>query len=339
MSILAIIWFILIGLLFTVYAVLDGFDLGVGIWYLFSPKEDRRILQKAIAPFWDGNEVWLLAGGGALFAAFPEAYATVFSGFYLPIMLIIFALIFRAVAIEFRNEVDNRIWMTGWDIAFSAGSIIPPLIFGIAVGNLLRGIPLDMSGNYSGTFLDLFSHYTIATGLIGVMMFATHGSLYLAVKTEGSIRERAIKWAGYSWKIYFVLFMVLTILSVLASPHISVNFWGVHPQLILVPLCGLGSIIAIPLLLKIRRIVLSFFASTLSIILMMATFGISVFPNLVFQLGDNGKSLKISNASSSEKTLFIMLVIALIGMPLVIIYTIYLYRIFHRTIRIKKDGY
>ena len=309
MSVLAITWFVLIGLLFTVYAVLDGIDLGIGILYLFSPKEESRFLHKAISPFWDGNEVWLLAGGGALFAAFPGVYTTVFSGFILPLMIVVFALIYRAIAFQFRNAVDNRTWMTAWDIAFLMGSIIPPLVFGVAIGNLLKGIPLDTSGNYSGTFTGLLSRYTIAAGLTGVVMFATQGALYLAIKTEGTVRERAIKWAGYTWLMYLVLFLYLSVMSVLGFPHISVNFWGAHPLLLLVPLCGLVTIIVIPILLRKRKMVSCFFASTLSIIFMMAIFGISVFPNLVFQLGDYGKSLKISNTSSSEKKLLIILII------------------------------
>ena len=327
MNVLATTWFVLIGLMFTTYAVLDGFDLGVGILSLFAPKHERRILRQAIAPFWDGNEVWLLAGGASLFAAFPPAYAAVFSGFYLPVMGVVFALILRAVSLEFSEAVPGRVWRVFWDIGLFIGSIVPPLVFGVAVGNLLKGVPLNTSGFYAGTLAGLFSHYTVAAGLLAVMMFATQGALWLALKTGGVLRRKATGWAFYTSLVYLVLFIDLTVWSVLISPHISINF-RIHPYLFLVPLSGFATLAAIPFLAVKRRAGVGFAASTLSIVIMMATFGISVFPNLVFQLGHYGKSLKITNAASSEKTLFIMLVLAAIGLPLVLISTVYLYRVF-----------
>ena len=327
MGVLEVTWFILIGVLFTVYAVLDGFDLGIGIMYPFSPKEEQRVLQKVISPFWDGNEIWLLAGIGALFAVFPGARSALFSGFFLPVMIVLFALIYRAAAIHFIQVIANGALLNSWTIAFSITSILPPLVFGIMAGNLLRGIPLNTDGMYSGTFYGLFSHYTIVAGLTGVVMFVMQGSLYLALKTTGAVKKRALTWAGYTWLVYLILFLYISVRSVIVSSHISVNFW-VNPKLLLVPLCGLGTIIAIRVLLKKRRMALSFAVSTASIILMMAIFGISIFPNIVFQLGDFGKSLKISNAASSETTLIIMLVTALIGIPVVVMYNVYVRRVF-----------
>jgi len=177
MSFLQVAWYFLIGLFLLVYAILDGFDLGVGFWYLFAKKEDhRRLLLNAIGPVWDGNEVWLLTGGAAIFAAFPQIYATVFSGFYLALMLVIFGLIFRAVSIEFRDKGESPGWRNFWGAAFGIGSILAALLFGVAVGNILRGLPLDEHGNFTGTFFTLLNPYALLIGLLGFVMFATHGA-------------------------------------------------------------------------------------------------------------------------------------------------------------------
>ena len=173
-----IIWFILVGVLLGGYALLDGFDLGVGFWHLFTKGDRaRRIALTSIGPVWDGNEVWLLTGGGALFAAFPPVYATVFSGFYLAMMLVVISLIFRAVALEFRSKVEDERWRKAWDVAFSLGSILAALLFGVAVGNVLRGVPLDGEGNFTGTFFGLLNPYSLVFGLLSVAMVATHGAL------------------------------------------------------------------------------------------------------------------------------------------------------------------
>jgi cytochrome d ubiquinol oxidase subunit II len=283
MNSLELTWYILIGVLFTVYAVLDGFDFGVGFWHLFSPREDRTTLLGVINPYWDGNEVWLLAGVGALFATFPKAYATVFSGFFPVIMLVLFALIFRAAADEFRNTCTGKLWNTLWDIVFSFGSILPPVLFGIVLGNILKGIPLDGNGDYSGTFLGLLNPFSLCVGFTGLAMFATHGLLFLALKTDGAIRERALRWAGISWKAYLVLFFLLTIWCIIILPHVSVNYW-VNIKLVIVPVFVFVSVLAIPFLLKRGKPGYGFIASTVSILFLMATYGISMYPNLVFSL-------------------------------------------------------
>ena len=173
---LQVTWYFLIGFLLTVYAVLDGFDLGVGFWHLFTKSdEDRRVLLNAVGPVWDGNEVWLITGGGALFAAFPHVYATVFSGMYLALMLVLYALIFRAVSMEFRSKDPSARWRAGWDAAFSLGSVVPALLFGVALGNLLRGLLLDATKTYVGGFFNLLNPYALLIGVVGLAMIATHG--------------------------------------------------------------------------------------------------------------------------------------------------------------------
>ena len=338
MTVLQETWFILLGVLFMAYAVLDGFDLGVGFWFLFAPSEERSYMLRTIKPFWDGNEVWLIAGMGTLFAAFPVVYATVLSGFYLEIMVVIFALILRAVAIEFRDALENETWTGIWDVIFSVSSMIPPLSFGLTAGNVLKGLPLDINGYYAGSALALFSHYSIVAGLISLMMFANQGALYLALKSDGVLRQRALIWVGYAWMGYLAAFIDLTVWSISITPHISVNFI-LRPALFLIPLLGFLSIIGIPILTHLKKIRAAFIVSTLSIILMISMFGASIFPFLVPTFGNPGDSLTIANASSSEKTLGIMLVILLIGMPFVVAYNIYIYRVFRGVIRESDAGY
>ena len=188
---LNIIWFLLIAVLLIGYAILDGFDLGVGVLHLFTKDEnERRININSIAPVWDGNEVWLLTAGGALFAAFPIVYATVFSGFYLAFMLLLFALIFRAVSMEFRGKVDSPKWRSVWDWAFGLGSLLPALLYGVAIGNILRGIPINSEGYFTGNFFSLLNPYSILVGLLSLVLFTMHGSIYLSMKSAGAHRER-----------------------------------------------------------------------------------------------------------------------------------------------------
>ena len=186
-----LLWFVLVGVLFAGYAMLDGFDLGVGALILRVKDDDeRRVLYNAIGPVWDGNEVWLVSGGGALFAAFPPVYATVFSGFYLPFMLLLFALIFRAVAIEFRSKEPWRWWRRGWDFGFFAGSTTASLLIGVTMGNIVWGIPLDAKGEFAGTLLGLLHPYALLMGVTTVALFMMHGAIYLHMKTEGTLQAR-----------------------------------------------------------------------------------------------------------------------------------------------------
>jgi cytochrome d ubiquinol oxidase subunit II len=333
MSELQIVWFFLIGILLAGYAILDGFDLGVGFWHLFGKKdEDRRIFLKSIAPVWDGNEVWLLTGAGALFAAFPPVYASVFSGFYLALLLVLLGLIFRVVAIEFRNQVQDPSWRRKWDVAFSLGSTVPALLLGVALGNLVRGLPMDASGNYIGGFFALLNPYSLVVGVTGLAMFATHGALYLALKTEGELRDQARDWASKAWIAYAVLFLVSSTWSLAAHQQGSL----VLP--VVASLVALAAIVGIRAFNAAGSGGRAFVASAASIAALFGAVGSTIFPNLVRASNGANLSLTIFNASASQYTLTIMLILALLGMPVVIGYTIFIYRTFAGPVRLEDSS-
>jgi cytochrome d ubiquinol oxidase subunit II len=336
---LQVVWFLLIGVLLTAYAILDGFDLGAGFCHFLTKKtSERRAILSSIGPIWDGNEVWLLTGGGALFAAFPEVYATVFSALYLPLMLILFALIFRAVAIGFRNEVDSDGWRARWDAAFSVGSILPALLFGVALGNILRGLPLDESKTFVGTFFGLLNPYALLIGLLGLAMLATHGAAYLALKTEGELAARARRWVRGSWVAYLVLFILSVVAAAVTQGQLLANYEAV-PWLWLVPLFALASVFLIGVFNAKGDERKTFVTSALSIAGLMGMCGVGLFPNLVPALGNPELSLTVANASSSPLTLKVMLIVALIGVPLVLAYTVWMYKIFSGKVQAQTEGY
>ena len=209
------IWFLLVGILIIGYAILDGFDLGVGCLHLLARNDkERRIFMNSIGPVWDGNEVWLLTGGGALFAAFPVVYATVFSGFYLAFMLLLFALIFRAVSFEFRGKEESITWRKSWDWAFFLGSLLPAILFGVAIGNIMRGIPIDSEGIFRGSFLGLLNPYSLFIGIVSLTMFVWHGANYLTIKTESNLQIRAKKWAWQGWLVFLILYVIATVSTI-----------------------------------------------------------------------------------------------------------------------------
>jgi cytochrome d ubiquinol oxidase subunit II len=337
------IWFILICLLFTGYAILDGFDLGVGIIYLFVCSEnDRRTLINTIAPVWDGNEVWLLTGGGALFAAFPPVYATVFSSFYIALIFLLTALIARAVSVEFRNKVESSLWRSFWDWCFGLGSLISALLLGVAFGNILRGLPIDESGMYIGSFWDLLNPYSLVIGLLGISAFTMHGSLYLCMKTENELRERILRWALYGWIAFIVLYVIVSFLTIFYARYLFNNVLTLAGIFILI--IFIASVVFVPILLNSKRYFRAFIASSFAIAGLFNLFAVGLYPRLVPQFVP-GKpdfqqfTLTIYNASSSPKALSAMLVIALIGMPIVIGYTIFIYRVFRGKAKGEENGY
>ena len=336
---LNIIWFILIGFLLSGYAILDGFDLGVGSIYLFvKGDENRRLILNSIGPVWDGNEVWLVTGGGALFAAFPHVYATVFSGFYNAIMLLIFVLIFRAVAIEFRSKQTAKWWRNMWDRAFCIASIAIALIMGIALGNMITGIPLDANKEFSGHFWDLFNPYTLMVGIMTVSLFMMHGSIYVAMKTEGKLQE-ILKSRINNTIIFFVItYVVVTNATLIYYPTMSKHFVD-HPVLFTVALLNMLAIANIPREIHHGREIRAFMSSSASIALLMLLFAIGIFPNMVLSFPNPELSLTIYNAASSQKTLGIMLIFAIIGIPFVLAYTISIYWIFRGKVRLETSSY
>jgi cytochrome d ubiquinol oxidase subunit II len=332
------IWFILVAVLLAGYAVLDGFDLGVGVLHLFArDEEERRAHRTSIGPVWDGNEVWLLTGGGALFAAFPAVYATVFSGFYLALMLLLFALILRAVALEWRSQMGEQGWRRGWDHAFGVASLVPSILFGVAVGNILRGLPIDADGNYLGTFLGLLNPYAILIGLVSLAMFVMHGALWLRVKTEGALADRMRKVALGTWIALIALYAVATAATIYVSPHLFDGVTGRAAFWVFLVLM-LAAHVAVPVMVRRGQDLKAFLASCTAIVSMIGLAGVSLFPRLVPSSLGLDYSLTIYNASSSPKTLGTMLVIALIGMPLVIAYTAMIYRVFRGKVRLEVEG-
>jgi len=332
-------WFLLFGVLIIGYAILDGFDLGVGVLHLFARNEkERRINLNAIGPVWDGNEVWLLTGGGALFAAFPIVYATVFSGFYLALMLVLTALIARAVSLEFRGKVESNAWKRSWDWAFGLGSLLAIVLFGVAVGNILRGVPIDSEGRYLGGFLELLNPYSIVIGVLSLALMVTHGAAYMTVKSDGDQRERMKSWASGGWMATVILYIFATLYTMMEAGFLFEGILG-NPLFYLFMVLLLAVLIYFPIALKAGKFFKAFLSSCVTIASMLGLAAIGMFPRLVPSSIDLAYSLTIYNASSTQRTLTVMLIIALIGMPLVIAYTFYIYRVFMGKTVLTEESY
>ena len=333
------IWFILIGVLLTGYAILDGFDLGVGALHLLVKGDtNRRIMLNSIGPVWDGNEVWLVTGGGALFASFPDVYATVFSGFYNAFMILLFVIIFRAVSIEFRSKRPGATWRKLWDYAFSISSVLIALLMGVALGNIITGIPLDAEKEYVGTFLGLLKPYPIFVGLTTVSLFVMHGAIYAYLKTEGELQQQIKGWINNSIITFVILYVCTTIATLIYYPHMVENFKAA-PYLAIFPILNMLAIANIPRMVYHKREGWAFISSCASIAALLTIFAIGIFPNLVLSNPNPEYSLNLYNAASSQKTLQIMLTVALIGMPFVMTYTIAIYYIFRGKVKIEETSY
>ncbi len=332
-------WFILVGALFTGYAILDGFDLGVGALHLLTRGDrERRTMINAIGPVWDGNEVWLVTGGGALFAAFPEAYATAFSGFYLVMMLLLFGLIFRAVAIEFRSKQPMAWWRRLWDISFSVSSILSALLIGVAMGNLVLGMPLDGDHEFTGTFFGLLHPYALLTGLTTVALFMMHGAIYVVMKTEGELHDKIRGWINRTIIFFILCYAATTAATFLYAPHMLDNIKA-FPLFMILPALNMLAIANIPREIHHGRDFRAFLSSCASLAALLALFAIGVFPNLILSSPEAANSLNLYNAASSPKTLKIMLIIAGIGMPIVIAYTVSIYWIFRGKVKLDASSY
>ncbi len=332
-------WFILIGVLFTGYAMLDGFDLGVGALHLFTKKDEhRRLMLNAIGPVWDGNEVWLVTGGGALFAAFPNVYATVFSGFYFAFVLLLVALIFRAVAIEFRSKQPMGWWRQMWDVGFAGGSILSSLLIGIAMGNIAWGVPIDERGEFAGTFLSLLRPYPLLVGVTTVALFMMHGAIYAVMKTEGELHAQLRGWIKNCMIFFIICYAVTTMATLLYVPHMAARVRA-NPWLFSVALVNMLAIANIPREIHHGRDGRAFVSSCVAMIALMGLFGLEMFPNLVLSNPELAHSLTIYNAASSTKTLGIMLTIAITGVPIVLAYTVSIYWIFRGKVKLERTSY
>jgi cytochrome d ubiquinol oxidase subunit II len=330
LTLLQIIWFVLIGVLLVGYSVLDGFDLGVGNLLPFLAGSDEKkttVLLKSVGPVWDGNEVWLLTGGGALFAAFPHAYATVFSGFYLALMIVLVGLILRAVSGEFyMNEERNKgIWIKTYFI----GTLIPSILFGVALGNVIQGIPLDANKEFTGNFFTLLRPYPLSVGVLGLFAILMQGVTYAILKTDGELNETAHKLSGKIYYGYATMFIVTVVAAFIVMPDRMYNIlaWIAAALFII-------SMVFLKLSLSSKKELNAFLASSLAFISLWGIVGAIQFPVLVHAI-DSVFNITIYNASSGQLTLTVMLIIAVIGMPIVIGYTAYAYRIFKGKISLK----
>lgn len=334
------LWFLLLGVLLAGYAILDGFDLGVGILHPIARTDtERRILLNSIGPIWDGNEVWLVTFGGALFAAFPEAYATAFSGFYVAFMALLFALIFRAISIEFRGKRPGKRWRGAWDFAFFGSSLLATFLFGVAVGAAMHGVPLDDRGIFVGTLAHQLHPYALLIGVMAVAMFAMHGAIYLTLKTDGELRDRIERWAWRAFGFFLITYVLATIATLLRNSRAEKAFLDAQPWSWILVVLNILAIANIPRSLFKKRFARAFASSSATIALFVALFGLALFPNLVTSNPNEANSLTIYNAASSPATLQIMAWIALMGMPFVLTYTGLVYWTFRGKVELGPQSY
>ncbi|MBO1027369.1 cytochrome d ubiquinol oxidase subunit II [Ochrobactrum sp. SD129] len=355
---LRIIWWVLLGVLLIGFAAMDGFDLGVGTLLPFIGKTDieRRIIINTIGPVWEGNQVWLILGGGAIFAAWPPLYAVSFSGFYLAMFAILFALILRPVGFKFRSKRDSVAWRTGWDWALFIGGFVPSLIFGVAVGNVLQGVPFrfndDLQIFYDGTFFGLLNPFALLCGVISLTMLIMHGSAWLVLKTTGVVQARARAYGSIAALLTSVLYVVAGVISwywvsgykitsavVTGGPsnplrkavELDHGAWFVnymnYPVLLIAPALGILGPLLLFVLFRSKREVAPLLIGKLSIFGIISSVGVSMFPFILPSSADPRSSLTVWDASSSHMTLFIMLVVTLIFLPLIVAYTSWVYKV------------
>lgn len=358
-EILRVIWWLLLGVVLIGFAVTGGFDLGTGALLPFVAKTDieRRVVINSIGPVWEGNQVWLILGGGAIFAAWPPLYAVSFSGFYLAMFATLFALILRPVGFKYRSKRESTAWRTGWDWALFIGGFVPALIFGVAIGNVLQGVPFHLNDDlrifYDGTTLfELLNPYAILCGLVSVAMLIMHGAAWLVLKTDGPVAARARSFGGIAALATTVLFALggvflwlgidgyrFTSEVVTDGPsnplsktvEVAGGVWfanyAAHPWMMLAPALGLVFPLVAFVLFRARREVLALLSSSLAIFGIIATVGLTMFPFILPSSVDPKSSLTVWDASSSHMTLFIMLVVALIFIPIIVAYTSWVYRV------------
>jgi cytochrome d ubiquinol oxidase subunit II len=336
-----VFWYIIIIASVVCYAMLDGFDLGVGALHLFTKDDqERRIFLNAIGPVWDGNEVWLVVLMGGLFAGFPLAYATLLSAFYTPLSFLIFALIFRAVAIEFRSKIHKLWWRKFWDILFFLASVAIALAVGMALGNLIQGIPLDSTHNYTGHLLaTFFRPYSILVGILTLSLFIMHGTIYLVMKTEGNLQERIMQWIRPSMIFFIMTYAVTTVITLIYQQHMVQHIRN-RPFLLIIALANMFTIAAIPRDVHKKRYGTAFIASCLNIALLLILFAIGTFPDVIrSSIEPATNSISIETASASIKTLIVLTVIVGIGLPFVFAYGFFVYRIFRGKVKLDKMSY
>lgn len=322
------IWFVLWGVLWAVYFMLDGFDLGLGTLtpFIARTEADKRVAYNSMGPVWDGNEVWLITAGGVTFAAFPTTYAVMFSSLYSPLLLILFGLIFRAVAFEFRGKVDSPAWRRLWDICHFVGSFGPALLFGVAFANIFQGVPIDGKGILQGNLLSLLNPYGILGGVLFVLLFLVHGALWLAIKSDQDLEARAGSVAGKLWWALLVVAVIFLGATWFAT-KLYLNYVQ-YPVLFVIPLLAVAALLAVKVFIAGRSWWKAWFASSATIVAATLFGVVGLYPNLLPSSLDPAFSMTAFNSASSPLTLKIMLVVALIFVPIVIAYQAWGYYIF-----------
>ena len=338
---LADIWFVLFILIIAGYLVLDGFDLGVGILHPFVARTDgeRRVVLNAIGPIWDGNEVWLVIGGGVLFAAFPIVYAALFSGFYGAMMLVLFCLILRTVAIEFRSKMGSAGWRAVWDYVFFGASLGLAVLLGVALGNIARGIPLNQAGEVEITsILDLLNPFSLLVGLTAIAMVTMHGALYLNLKTEGMLQERVQRIVPLAMAAFGIFAAVTGAAVFLNEDPISDAYLG-NPWRFVFPIAAAAVFAGAWVMFRRRREALALALSGGVIALLLIAVGAGLYPNLLISTTDPAFNMTTANASSADNTLTILLIVAIIGVPFILTYTSGVYYIFRGKVHLSHDSY
>jgi len=343
------LWFIVVAVMLVAYVVLDGFDLGAGVIYLYAAQNsnERCVILRAIGPVWDGNEVWLLAAGGTLYFAFPQLYASSFSGFYLPLMMVLWLLMLRAIGIEFRSHIENPVWQGFFDVLFFASSALLAIFFGAALGNVVRGVPLGPDGYFFealwtnwriGPNPGILDWYTVMTGVIALVTLTAHGALYVVTKTEGDVNLRARKVALLMWPIQVLLTIVGLIVTYLIKPEILQNYRA-HAIGFLVPLVVMGSLAAMIWGILKHKEKAAFLSSGVYIAIMLVGAAFALYPVVLPASTDPVYSLTIYNSAAGRHGLAVGLVWWCIGIILALGYFVFIFRMFRGKVRLEEGGY
>ncbi|GAB3688064.1 cytochrome d ubiquinol oxidase subunit II [Spirosoma flavus] len=332
-------WFLLIGALITGYGILDGFDLGAGALHLFFRKEQsRRIALNAIGPVWDGNEVWLVIGAGSLFAAFPLVYGTILSVFYLPFILFLVAIIFRAISIEFRGKEPMQWWHQLWDVSYCVSSIGISLLLGLILGNLIQGIPLNANHEFVGRLRDFFNPYAGLISITVLSLFMMHGAMYLLMKTEDRLYAKLTIIANNTSKFFILCFIATSLATLIYVPHMTAIFKN-NPELFVLPMAAVFIVLNIRRSIEKRQYRRGFISSSITTALLLILFAMGLYPNLVLSTVDPRGHISIYEAASSDASLRTMLLFAFIGMPLVGTYTVFIFWTFRGKVKLEDHSY
>lgn len=333
------LWYLVVGAVFTGYGILDGFDLGAGAWHLFFRKEEsRRIALNAVGPVWDGNEVWLVIGGGTLFAGFPVVYASMFSAMYIPLMLFLFALIFRAISIEFRSKEPMKWWRQMWDVAYSVSSTLLAFLLGVVLGNVLIGMPLNDNYEFTGSWLSFLNPYALLVGVTTLALFMMHGAIYLTMKTEGRLFAKVNRLLQRSVIAFVLLFALTTLMSLIYFPHLSDGVKE-NVALIGIPILAVLAIANVPRLVKKEKYLQAFVFSALTVGFLLMTAAMELYPIILRDTSGMGNDITVYNGVASNKSLGIMLIFVAIGGPLAVGYTAFVYKTFWGKVRLDEHSY